>query len=272
MYMSKYEHKADLSKIEVCKNLTGFLRSIQLTLKSGYRYYTSGHISRSRIVDVINKFDRYYDVCESSIDRTRRHKLNQPTVMLKLFFPQSRSENDVFSFILLARPGINESTDHPFFFREKYSDAFDRKHRINVNGYEFVRVNKEQYEFNSNEKSIKVPGVVGVWTIGLSDKYIKDTKQEYDESLVKNNWFNVNSIRCSLTRVLPFHKVRKDYYHMHRFCNERFDEVVKSQGLNKGYINLYPMPKQLGYMTAVKIFRLPLSEILNDESILKKVL
>lgn len=270
--MSKYEHKADLSKIEVCKNLTGFLRSIQLTLKSGYRYYTSGHISCSRIVDVINKFDRYYDVCESSIDRTRRHKLNQPTVMLKLFFPQSRSENDVFSFILLARPGINESTDHPFFFREKYSDAFDRKHRINVNGYEFVRVNKEQYEFNSNEKSIKVPGVVGVWTVGLSDKYIKDTKQEYDESLVKNNWFNVNSIRCSLTRVLPFHKVRKDYYHMHRFCNERFDEVVKSQGLNKGYINLYPMPKQLGYMTAVKIFRLPLSEILNDESILKKVL
>ena len=276
--MSKYEHKADLSKIEVCKNLTGFLRSIQFALASGYRYYVTGQISYDKIVSVMNKFDEMYRICESAMDRTRRHKLDQAVVTIKVFFPVNGSkENDVFHYILLAKPGINKSKrsmDHIFFYREKYSDAHNKKQAITIEHYVFTRINKEAYEaILPSGKQIKSATQEGVWTCTLSEKYIKNMRDGFNATLLNRDWFAAHRIMCSQTKLIPFHGVRHDYLSLRKYFYKTYNEFIKTSNdpviRSKKPKEIYQMLEKLMVMKGITIFKIKLSELLNNK-ILKK--
>ena len=278
MYMSKYENEADLTKIEVCKNLTGFLRSIQFALASGYRYYITGQIPYSKVISVMNKFDEMYRICESSIDRTRRHKLDQAVVTIKLFFPKGGSrENDIFHYILLAKPGTNNtkrSMDHIFFYREKYSDAHNKKQLIVVEHYVFSRINKEAYEaVLASGKEIKSASQEGVWTCILSDEYIKNTKDKFNSTLLNRDWFAAHRIMCSQTKLIPFHGVRHDYLKLRKYFYKTYIEFIKTSNdpsvQKKQSKEIFQMPEKLMVMKGITIFKIQLSELLS-ENLLKK--
>lgn len=282
MYMSKYEHEADLTKIEVCKNLTGFLRSIQFALASGYRYYVTGQISYNKVISVMNKFDEMYRICESSIDRTRRHKLDQAVVTIKLFFPLGgSSENDIFHYILLAKPGINnskKSMDHRFFERENYSDAHNKLNTISIDHYYFTRVNKEAYKgVTASGKNIKTDPAVGVWTCRVSKKYIQDTKFEFKVALLQRNWHLANVIMKRQTNLIPFYGVRRDYLTLRRFFYKTINEFIDSDSncssttKNKIKRGIYEMKESLAVMGGIKTFRILLSELLNNKLLKQKI-
>lgn len=276
--MSKYEHKADLSKIEVCKNLTGFLRSIQFALASGYRYYVTGQIPYNKVISVMNKFDEMYRICESSIDRTRRYKLDQAVVTIKLFFPKDGSkDNDVFHYILLAKSGINKSKksmDHIFFYREKYSDAHDKKQAIIVDHYQFSRINKEAYEATlSSGKQIKSASQEGVWTCTLSEKYLKNTKNDFNTALLNRDWFAAHRIMNSQTRLIPFHGVRHDYLHIRKYFYKKYNEFIKTSNdpivKRKQSREIHQISEKLMVMKGITIFKIQLSELLSKKTLKK---
>lgn len=151
--MNKYVHVANLDNVVVVRKLLHFMRLIQQSFRYEYCYYVTGEIKTHKIANVINKFDQYYNVCENSLDRKRRHQLNQATVKLIMFYPDN---SNVVYYILLARCGCNGSKGHIFFSAEKYKDATNKNESLTINHYVLKRVNKERYLFDEGEDSTKV--------------------------------------------------------------------------------------------------------------------
>lgn len=264
--MSKYNPNCDISKFELYTTLTGYLKSIQRLLDSGYIYYKTGVVSIEKIQNFINKLDPIYQLSENSVDKTRRFNLNQPTVSIKFF---TAGNNEIF-FILMGREGINGSKSHIFFEREKYQLATDKNHRINVGHYEFIRINKEDYLFDDtkNNKKIYVKKVNDVWTLQLTNEYKLLIKAEFKQFLLERNWFKVSQICFGITKLIPFHKVRKDYYLLKLSLEKSFagfrksDKNIKFKILN----DIYQMPEKLPYLRAVNSNKINLIDLVNQKS------
>lgn len=255
--MNKYEHKADLDNILVIGKLLHFLRTIQTQVRHGYEYYVTGSTSPQKLVRLINKLDKVYDIGESSKDRYRRFKLNLPTVQMIVFFPEGA--NEVY-FVLLARCGCNGSKNHFFFSAEKYKSLINKNESLTINHYVLKRVNKERYLFDEGEDSTKViAGKNEVWTYDLTNKYIAEVLDNVRISLMRRDNNLVNQLLRSFERVIPFHGVRKTYQKMAVKINSM---VEKSSNADGKWINVKPLPTSLKILRASSIKKYNLNELL----------
>lgn len=265
--MNKYEHRANLENILVVGKLLHFLRSIQTQVKYGYTYYVTGALMPSKLITLINKLDKIYDIGESSNDRYRRFKLNLPTVQMIIFFPVGA--NEVY-FILLARPGCKGSMNHIFFSAEKYKDLTLKKESFTVNHYVLKRVNKEQYSFYDNGGVEKIiPGKNEVWTYDLTEKYIKEVLENIRIGLIRRDHKTVSQILRSFENVIPFHKVRATYHKTAVRVNEMIDKFCNASHIDSAMGNIQPLKNKLNNLRATAIEKLNLEDLIN-KPLLKK--
>ena len=261
--MSKYITNSDISKFELYITLTGYLKSIQRLLDSEYIYYKTGVISKEKVQIFLNKLDPLYQLSENSVDRNRRYNLDMATVDIKFFSP---GNNDIF-FILLARAGINGSKKHIFFEREQYQLATDKEYRINVMHYEFIRINKDDYYFEDKKNNTKtyVPKINDVWTLQLTSHYKLLVKAEFKKYLIERNWFKISQICFGISKLIPFHKVRKDYYSLKLSLEKSFASLRRSDKniQYKVLTDIYSMPDKLPYLRALNTKKTLLSEYIN---------
>ena len=110
--MNKYqENNSKVYNLSAHISLVAFAKSIIHSLTANYFYYKTGSLTPENLVRVLTKFDDYYSITETSLDRTRRHELNQVTVQIKLL----RVDYVNFFYILMARKGKKGNSKHLFF-------------------------------------------------------------------------------------------------------------------------------------------------------------
>lgn len=261
--MGKYSHEANLNNVVVVKKLLHFMKLIQASLRYQYYYYVCGEIKISKVHTVIDKFDEYYNICETSLDRKRRYELNQPTVKFIMFYPDGA--NKVY-YILLARKGCNGSRKHLFFEREKYLDLTKPTQKLTINHYELNRINKEKYVFdNASGKQTHVPAANEVWTYDLTNQYIAQILDNIRMALIRRDSNLVNQLLRSFENVIPFHGVRKSYNKVAAKINLM---VEKSSNANGKWINVHPLPRKLKILRGSVINKYNLVELL-ESSIIK---
>lgn len=219
--MNKYIKNIDFTKYEIYLSIADYISAIRRLLSSEYFYYIAGKISVEKIQQFIEKIDQLYQLSETSLDKTRRYKLDQPTVELRCF--NYKGSPEVF-YIIMARHGCNGSDKHLFFEREKFKDARKKGQRISINHYEFLRVNKEQYEFTAMDNdgkhvTIQSDSKQSVWTLQLTEKYKSDLKEDFRLALLKRNTKQAKAIAEIITRLIGWHKVRHDYKSLLSYFN-----------------------------------------------------
>lgn len=265
--MNKYDHKAKIENVVVVGKLLHFLRQIQYQAQHEYKYYVTGSFKPEKIISVINKLDLNYRICETSVDRSRRYKLNQSTVQMIIFFPLGA--NEVY-FILLARAGCKGSKDHIFFSAEKYKDLTQKKESFIINHYVLKRVNKEQYSFYDKDGLEKiVPGKNEVWTYDLTEKYIKEITENIRIALIRRDHKTVSQILRSFENVIPFHKVRSTYQKTAVRINEMIDKFYGASHVDSSMGNIQPLKYKLNNLRATSIEKFDLKDLIN-KSVLKK--
>ena len=137
----------NINNLPVHQFWSTYLLSIQKSLTQEYFYYVSGIIkSKDKVTTILQKFDDYYRITESKDDRYRRYKNGYSVSIIHLL-----EIGDNLAFIIMTRLNTIKGL---FFEREKYADARDKNHRININQcYEFVRINKESYDIKIDKNS-----------------------------------------------------------------------------------------------------------------------
>lgn len=265
--MSKYDHKAKIENVVVVGKLLHFLRQIQYQVQHEYKYYVTGSFKPEKIISVINKLDLNYRICETSVDRSRRYKLNQSTVQMIIFFPLGA--NEVY-FILLARAGCNGSKDHIFFSAEKYKDLTLKKESFIINHYVLKRINKEQYTYNDDNGAEKIiPGKNEVWTYDLTENYLKDVIANIRIALIRRDHKTVNQLLRSFENVIPFHKVRTTYQKTSVKINRMVEKFCNATGKDSSLESIQFLKNKLNTLRATAIEKLNLEDLLNN-SVLKK--
>lgn len=266
--MSKYIHKADLTKIELITSLVGFSKAIMKQVSDGWVYYFENSFEYSKLENVLGRLDHDYNICESSNDRVRRHKLNQVTISCKLFYPGG----ELIYFFLLARPGINGSMNHVFFKTLKPKSAVLPSQRIKINQYVLLRQNNKNYSFNKNGENIEVAAIQEQWTYGIDNDYIKMIKDDFKKYLKAADIHKLNQIYTSLTKSIAFKRVRKDYYDLRKFMANEINIRLKSDKQFKASMagKFYDMPESLPELKGIKIPKITVAEQIKP-TILKKM-
>lgn len=256
--MSKYIHKADLTKIELITSLVGFSKAIMKQVSDGWIYYFENSFEYSKLENVLGRLEHDYNICENSNDRVRRHKLNQVTISCKLFYPGG----ELIYFFLLARPGNNGSMNHNFFKTLKPKNAILSSQRIKINQYVLLRQNNKNYKFNKNSENIEVAAKQEQWTYGLDIDYINKIKSEFKKYLKTTDTYKLNQIYASLTKLIAFKRVRKDYHDLRKFMANEINIQLQTDKQFKVSMagKFYDMPETLPELRGIKIPKITVAE------------
>jgi hypothetical protein len=244
-----------IEKLKVHIYWTSFLLAIQKSLTQEYYYYVSGIIkNKDKISGILKKFDDYYKISESKDERYRRFKDGYSVSIIHLL----KIENNLAFIIMTRMSGVKGL----FFERENFADARDKKHRVNINRcYEFIRVNKESYDINTN----KILKTNEVWTVDLTNQEKINIYEKFNMALLKRDYMIIKQICYGLNRLIGFSAVRDSYIELKDRISKRFIEFHRSQfepKYNK-LDELYKLPKKICYIKYTNSEFLNIKQILN---------
>jgi hypothetical protein len=234
-----------IEKLSVHTFWTSFLLAIQKSLTQEYYHYVSGIIkNKTKAKSILQKLDDYYRITDSKDERYRRYKDGYSVSIIHLL-----QMDDTLAFIIMTRINTIKGL---FFEREKYADARDKKHRININQcYEFIRVNKESYDPKTNIKSMTNE----VWTVDLTDKEKQSIIENFNDALIKRNYMKVRQICYGLHRLIGFSAVRNTYIELKNKIDAKFVKFQHSQDKiqYKSLDEIYKLPKKINYIKFMEV-------------------
>lgn len=260
--MNKYQKKiSEIYNLSAYLSLIAFVKSITASLTDDYFYYKTGSVTLENLASVLTKFDDYYSITETSLDRTRRHELDQVTVQIKLL----RVDYVNFFYILMARKGKKGNSKHLFFERETFSDARKKQHRIKLDNYQLVRVNKPGYEFEKEQDIIPVLPKNGVWTLQITDEYKRTLLRNFNDALQLRNWNNIRQICYKLSGLVPFSGVRQDYVAIRKEFMRTYKKFAAADKvLSKQLHDFYNLPEKLPILSRTRNNEIEVSELLQS--------
>ena len=227
-----------VEKLEVHQYWTSYFQAIQKSLGQEYYYFVSGIIkNKEKIHGILHKFDEYYRVADNKHQRYLRYKDGYSVSIIHLL-----KMGDNIAFIVMTRQNNIKGL---FFEREKYGDARDKNHRINLNEcYEFIRINKEV--FDPITKVLKRTNEV--WTVDLTEKEKLAIVDRFNKALIKRNYMEIKQICYGLHHLIGFHPVRATYLELKEIITKRFDEFSRSEFEPKYHSldKVYKLPKKIG--------------------------
>jgi len=199
--------------------------------------------NKDKIAGILQKFDDYYHITESKDERYRRYNKGYSVSVIHLL-----QIGESLVFIIMTKQNIVKGL---FFEREKYADARDKKHRINLNEcYEFVRVNKEVFD-PVNKQLIRTNEV---WTVDITEKEKQAIITSFNQALIKRNYMVIKQICYGLHHFIGFSAVRTTYLELKEILERRFAEFHRSQ-FEARYTcldELYRLPKKISYVKFMK--------------------
>ena len=227
-----------IEKLQIHQYWTSYFQAIQKSLGQEYYYFVSGIIkNKDKIGGILQKFDDYYRVADNKDQRYIRYKDGYSVSIIHLL-----QMGDNLAFIVMTRQNNIKGL---FFEREKYGDARDKNHRINLNEcYEFIRINKEV--FDPITKLLKRTNEV--WTVDLTTKEKLAILDRFNKALIKRNYMEIKQICYGLHHLIGFHPVRATYLELKEKITKRFDEFSRSEFEPKynSLDKVYKLPKKIG--------------------------
>ena len=183
-----------IEKLQIHQYWTSYFQAIQKSLGQEYYYFVSGIIkNKDKISGILQKFDEYYRVADNKDQRYIRYKDGYSVSIIHLL-----QMGDNLAFIVMTRQNNIKGL---FFEREKYGDARDKNHRINLNEcYEFIRINKEV--FDPITKLLKRTNEV--WTVDLTTKEKLAIVDRFNKALIKRNYMEIKQICYGLHHLIGF--------------------------------------------------------------------
>ena len=219
-----------LNSKKLPKNITiqekykSFLQQISRSLQNDYVYYVTGKLHIDKATHVLNKLSIAYDLNLTAKQRFEKYSKGFATSVIHVFQYQME-----FHFILMTRDHQKTSLQSPFFKMENYKDARKTRERIMVRDkYEFIRVNKESYDYE--EKNIKVSAKNGVWTIRIAEFEKERVWKKFNEALKSLSYFELSQVVYSMKSWIGFAEVRKDYLNFKAKLEQRFYKFTESRG------------------------------------------
>jgi hypothetical protein len=105
----------------------------------GYSHYCSGTVSIERCQNLVKKFDLNYQVLADRNLRARRKRNNLGNAGILLYY----NENIIQWWLTVTEPGTGSHSAHAI---EKLHDTRSKDGRIEIDGYELVRLPKKNSE------------------------------------------------------------------------------------------------------------------------------
>ena len=165
---------------------SSLLQAVGDRVRLGYRHYCTGTVSAERASSWARKACRYYAVDLDRNRRARAKKRGEGCAYL-LFHEITPG---MLTWVLLVSPG-----DHPARQLEQLRDALDPAQRLQLFGYEFVRLTKE---------SIERP----VWTWRMSSDTYEALRANIIDTVRRGDTRAVRQLIVSLYRRVGFRGVR----------------------------------------------------------------
>jgi len=208
---SKYIHQTNYEKLDIYLTLYDFFNAIIRLLAADYYYYTIGTVDSQKLQNVINKFDEYYHVCESTTEARRRNDAGLPATQLRLYYP--KNGKNVYWILITKMPPNTDKKSGLFFEREKYKDARVAGQYLSIRHYIFRRINKTKFEFTDKDSGeiIKSEAKNGVWSVGLTREYKAEIKAKFKAALLKRNKLEIKREAEKIKSLIGWNLVRKDY-------------------------------------------------------------
>ena len=155
-------------------------------VRLGYRHYCTGTVSAERASSWAHKASRYYAV---DLDRNRRARAKKRgDGCAYLLFHEI--EPGLLIWVLLVSPG-----DHPAHELEQLRDALEPAQRLQLFGYEFVRLTKEDLDRP-------------VWTWRMSSETYEALRTNIIDTVRRGDTRAVRQLTMSLYRSVGFRGVR----------------------------------------------------------------
>lgn len=266
--MSKFNHKADLSKIFYIPTMIEFMRAIQVSVQNGYTYYFYDDFEINKLESVLGKLDSEYYISDGRMDRSRRHnEYNRAITIGHFFYPSG----DTVYFILMSKPSPTGIKHSNFFDKLPYKDLTLKKDIFTINHYVLIRSNQEKNKLIDGEWVSK--NINEVWSYGLSEKYQTKIITEFQQQIHAGKWMKVGYLLKEICSSLPFSQVRKDYQILRKSMLRILNRYIKSSGIPPHEIwekINFNSPTKIGYILHNQIKRYAMTDI-NNGMIMKKI-
>lgn len=266
--MSKFNHKADLSKIFYISTMIEFMRAIQISAQKGYIYYFDDDFEINKLESVLGKLDSEYHISDGRMDRNRRHNEYNRAITIGHFF---YAGGDLVYFILMSKPSPTGIKHNNFFDKLPYKDLTRNKENFSINHYVLARSNQEKSKLVDGEWITK--NVNEVWSYGLSEKYQTKIIVEFQKYINDGKWVKVGCLLKEISSSLAFSQVRKDYLKLRKSMLRILNRYIKSSGIPPHEIwekINFNSPAKMGYILHNRINRYAMTDI-NSGLILKKI-
>ena len=156
----------------------------------------------------------------------------------------------------------NESINHNFSKTLNPKNAILSSKKIKINQYVLLRQNNKNYKFNKNSENIEVAAKQEQWTYGLDIDYINKIKSEFKKYLKTTDTYKLNQIYASLTKLIAFKRVRKDYHDLRKFMANEINIQLQTDKQFKASMagKFYDMPETLPELRGIKIPKITVAE------------
>lgn len=180
--------KPDIHGVFVSK--TEAMKRLVYLIAHGYTRYTTGVIPVSKSASLVMKFQDRYAIDRDSMQRYRSRKKGEANAFLVMWGEKDATE---LRWWLLVTEGQGTVTD-----LETLHDVGDKKHRIELTGYEVIRLPRE--------------GRAPDWTWRMTSDTCAQWQERLRASVRHKREDLLNQAIWSLRRVPGFSQVRKQAF------------------------------------------------------------
>lgn len=131
-------------QISVISSRNQLMQQLMDGVRHGYTLFTNGSIRPDQLVKMIRKFSVVYQIDEDRNGRYRRRRNGLGNAKLFLFY-----RDDLIYWWLLVSPF--EKGEHAAHALEKLHDVFGKGKRIEIDGYELVRMPRNTKDHRKKE-------------------------------------------------------------------------------------------------------------------------
>lgn len=215
---------------------TSLMQGVGDRVRAGYHHFATGMVSADRVIAWVRKAVRYYAI---DLDRNRRARAKQRGEGCAYLLMHEISPGQLL-WVLLVTAG-----DHPAHKLEQLRDALDPAQRLELFGYELVRMTKAGASHP-------------VWTWRMSAETYEALRARVIDTVRRGDTRTVRQLIVSLYRSVGFYGVRSQV--------GRTVALLKAEWRRRrGGEPLPRLPKILPYVRRLRIESVPLPAWLSEQ-------
>ena len=161
-------------KTWVFTSKAAYMQRIQDYVRTGHHLFIQGSIATQKVPKFAEKMNSRHPIFDNKLKAFRAREKGEATGRLMFWQPKPDSEN--IHWILVVHPAKEDPTDtkkSQLDQTEQWKSALNRYEKIELTGYELVRLTKPNYPTKEQEKTKEIKPINPV----KGQEKIKETKQ-----------------------------------------------------------------------------------------------